>query len=111
MAQNLVIAGATFNDVPSVDIPISGGGTARFVDTSDANATAGNIAKDKTAYVNGQKIVGTSESGGKPEQTKTASYTANGTYDITPDSGYAMSKATVTVAIPAYDGRVDIDGG
>lgn len=40
----------------------------------------------------------------KPEQTKSASYTANGTYDITPDAGYAMSKVTVTVAIPYYEG-------
>ncbi len=31
------------------------------LDTSDANATAADIMKDKTAYVNGEKIVGTHE--------------------------------------------------
>lgn len=34
-------------------------GKASVVDTADANATAGNIASGKTAYVNGTKLTGT----------------------------------------------------
>ena len=58
MAQNVVINGVTYNDVPEVDIPISGGGTAKFVDTSDGDAVAGDILSSKKAYVNGQKVTG-----------------------------------------------------
>ncbi len=34
-------------------------GTLETLDTSDGTATAGDLSKDKTAYVNGKKITGT----------------------------------------------------
>ena len=64
MAQNISLAGATYSDVPSVQLPKQGGGYASFMDTSDANATAEDILQDKTAYVGGVKIVGTGTGGG-----------------------------------------------
>lgn len=36
MAQNCIINGVTYANVPEVDIPMAGGGTARFHDISDA---------------------------------------------------------------------------
>lgn len=50
MAQSVVINGVTYADVPEVDIPLSGGGTAKFYDTSGADAAAGNILTGKTAF-------------------------------------------------------------
>lgn len=58
MAQNVTIAGASYSDVPAIDLPKAGGGTARFMDTGDADAIAADIAMGKTAYVGGVKVTG-----------------------------------------------------
>jgi len=64
MAQSITIQGATYNDVPAITLPKSGGGTAQFDDTTDADATASDISAGKTAYVNNVKIIGTGSGGG-----------------------------------------------
>lgn len=64
MAQNVKIAGASYNSVPSIQIPKVAGGYATFVDTSDANATAPDIQIGKVAYVGGFKVIGTGTGGG-----------------------------------------------
>lgn len=73
MAQSVVINGVTYSDVPEVDIPLSGGGTAKFMDTSDADAVSGEILSGKTAYVNGQKVTGSIPSKAAATYTPTTS--------------------------------------
>ena len=73
MAQNVVINGVTYENVPEVDIPLSGGGTAKFMDTSDGDAVAGDILSGKYAYVNGVKITGSITSQAATTWTPTTS--------------------------------------
>lgn len=58
MAKNVIINNVQYQNCPEVDIPIVGGGTAKFMDTSDANAAQSDILSGKSAYVNGVKVSG-----------------------------------------------------
>ena len=53
MAQNVVINGMTYQNVPKVQIPKSGSGTADFVDIADTTAAAGDVLSGKYFYTSG----------------------------------------------------------
>lgn len=105
MAQDVVIRSVVYNDVPSVQIPLSPGpGNAVFVDTSDATLTSGSqMLNGVTSYAGGTKVTGTIPS-------KTSSdLTASGATVTVPAGNYA-SQATKSVASGSATAPASISG-
>ena len=91
MAQNVIINGVTYQNVPEVDIPKSGSGTAKFYDTAGADAAAGDILAGKTAFNASGSISGSMANNGATGGTIStkagsvtipAGYTSGGTVSI-----------------------------
>lgn len=91
MAQNVIINGVTYQNVPEVDIPKAGGGTAKFYDASSGTADAGDILSGKTAYGSNGAITGSMPNNGATGGTIStksgtvtipAGYTSGGTVSI-----------------------------
>ena len=41
MAKNITVAGASYTAVPAIEVPITGGGTARYIDEDEAPSGGG----------------------------------------------------------------------
>lgn len=91
MAQNVVINGVTYSDVPEVDIPKQGGGTAKFYDTAGGDISAGDVLYGKTAYGPNGEVSGSMPNNGSTSaeiETKAGTvtiptgYTSGGTVSI-----------------------------
>lgn len=50
MAQNITLWGATYSNVPAVNLPKSTSGTARFTDTTPTTATESDVASGKVFF-------------------------------------------------------------
>lgn len=65
MTQNITLLGASYSDVPSVELPATGGGTASFTDVTDTTAAAADVASGKYFYTSaGVRTAGTASGGG-----------------------------------------------
>ena len=91
MAQNVIINGVTYANVPEVNIPKSGGGTAKFYDTAGATASASDILAGKSAFGASGSVSGSMANNGSTSgeiSTKAgtvtipAGYTSGGTVSL-----------------------------
>lgn len=105
MAQNVVINNVTYNDVPSIQVPLATPpGNAEFYDTSDATLDSGNkMLAGNTAYANGTKHTGTIA-------TKTQSDLSASGDTVTVPAGYYASNATKAVAAGSAKAPASITG-
>lgn len=104
MAQNVVINGVTYQSVPEVNIPKSGGGTAAFYDTSDATLDSGaKMLSGNTAYANGTKYTGSIT-------TNTGSDLSASGDTVTVPAGYYATQATKSVASGSATAPASISG-
>lgn len=104
MAQNVVINGVTYSNVPKVEIPKSGGGTAEFLDTSDATlASGGSMLSGVTAYAGGTKYTGSIV-------TKTGTDLSASGATVTVPAGYYASQATKSVSSGSATAPATISG-
>ena len=125
MAQNITLMGASYSAVPTVLLPKTGGGTARFDDASVTTATAADVASGKIFLASdGTITTGTASGGGGTSKnaqvvqgtTRTTSSTLTaigaemtvsktGTYDI-----YWSAFRSSTSSSYTYGTQLYIDG-
>ena len=88
---SVVINGVTYATGPEVDIPKSGGGTAKFYDTNEADAAAGDVLSGKKFFTSTGESTGSMTNNGATGGTIS---TKAGTYSI--PAGYT-SGGTVSL--------------
>lgn len=96
MAQNITLLGASYSAVPAVQLPKTGGGTAKFTDVTDTTAAAADVASGKYFYTSaGVRTQGTNSGGGG--SSKNAQVVQQGNTRIT-STAYSKACGDITVS-------------
>ena len=105
MAKNVVIREVVYQNVPSVEIPLSSGsGTAQFMDTSDATLNnAANLPSGVTAYADGVKYTGTAAANDSDDLTVSGA-------TVTAPAGFYGASASKSVASGSATAPASISG-
>lgn len=98
---SVVINGVTYANTPEVDIPKSGGGTAKFYDSSEANVVAADIRNGKKAIgANGEVTGGMTEKSAATYNPATTDQTINGSQYLA--GAQTIKAVTMTNLQPQY---------
>lgn len=113
MIKNVIVNGQVYNGIDKVKLKNNDNKDdyCVFVETSDATATAEDVAAGKITYSNGEKIVGTRvDNGGSDTPVVLQSKTVDPKttqQTITPDSGYTgLSGVTVNAVTSSIDSNI-----
>lgn len=94
MAQNVIINGVTYQNVPEVDIPKSGGGSAKFYDTAGADFAAADLRNGKHGFGASGEVTGSmTEKAATTYKPSTSDQTINANQYL---AGAQTIKAVVT---------------
>ena len=119
MAQNVIINGVTYQNVPEVDIPKSGGGTSKFFDTASGDITSADVLVGKTGFGSSGSVSGSMANNGSTSGTIStkagtvtipAGYTTGGTVsiDTTEQSKVVASNIKSGVTLLGVDGSLTL---
>lgn len=89
---SLVINGITYSSVPEINVPISGGGTAKFYDTNEATITSADVLTGKKGYGASGEV-----SGGMANNGSTSGTISTKAGTVTIPQGYT-SGGTVAIS-------------
>lgn len=104
--KDISLLGAVYPDVPAVDLPEDGGGTARFVSIDDTTAEAQDVSNGDVFYTaSGTRTVGTAKYAGAPVNNGNANQTNAILY------GIVDSTSTSTVFTATVDGLTELRDG
>lgn len=106
MAQDITLLGASYQAVPAVTLPKTGGGTASFTDVTDTTAAAADVAAGKYFYTAaGVRTEGTSSGGGGADDLPsfimgTLTQIEDASITIIRDQGFRAYSGLTSLKIP-----------
>lgn len=99
MSQNITFLGKNYGNVPAVNLPKTGGGTAKFTDVSSTTAVEEDVANGKIFFkADGTQVTGTNSGGGGASAISVVDTTDSHGGTIRTITAVDLSSDTVTAA-------------